>query len=90
MEKNSVPLSVEYGQTGQIKEVYIKKINSLYYIMMRTLNGDYHSRRPHLGHSYRLAKTILSYWKRDLLDCGCYYRVSLMGDVLLNNRPYPI
>lgn len=73
----------EIGQTGQIKEVYIKKINNIYYIAMETLTGHYHTSRPHIGHSYVRAKTILRYWRMDLKESGPYYRVSRMGDIFL-------
>lgn len=76
------------GDTGEVQDVYIKKTNGYYSVVIRTPKGDFYDSSSLNSGNYSFAKLFFRFWKNDLMEYGRYYKVNATGGVLLSHTPY--
>lgn len=73
---------------GEIQDVYIKKTNSDYRVVIRTPKGDFYVPGILNSNNYPMAKLFFKFWKKDLIEYGHYYKVNdSKGRITLSNTP---
>lgn len=71
------------GDSGQVKEVYIKKINSHWQVVVKTDSGDFYWPNRVIN-TYRWARRLLYAIRQDLKLYGYNFEINVWRDINLH------